>query len=52
MILRIAFSIFTFSFVCLALFWFMQPLGKHARKSRNVQFGDLAGHSSAGRCSV
>jgi len=48
MTLCVAFSVFTFDFVCLAL----QPVGKHSRKSKNVHSGNLGGHNCAGLCSV
>jgi len=48
MTLCIAFSVFTFDFVCRAL----QPVGKHSGKSKDVHSGNLGGHSYAGLCSV
>jgi hypothetical protein len=48
MTLCIAFSVFTFDFVCLAL----QPVGKHSRKANDVHSGNLGGLNCARRCSV
>jgi len=48
MTLCIAFSVFTFDFVCLAL----EPVGKHSRKSKVVHSGNLGCHNYAGIYSV